>query len=262
MGCHTWAYRKIKNVDTFRNIIEQSIDEMIDFVSDTTLKTSIEENRPYLIDNFNAYMESVEEGEQSYDPDDVCYVDEDTGERVMYHLETYEQFVKRFNKYILKLKTILREINQHKDYDSCVDKFNDYINIIQQCLSADYSIRIHGGAVYVRELEDGYIQLNNPFDEYTGLFFRVYGYPCEHEDKFYVGSPTGKNPHGWTDAESLIEFLEWYKDVCDCDEPYCLECKNDDNTWKLHYGYDEFLYDKIRKFFSKFEKNEILIEFS
>lgn len=264
MGCHTWAYCKIKEVDTFRRIIEDSMRGMEQFINDEMNAVDWENEQEWLFKNFSEYMAEVDAGEREFNSDDVSYVDEETGQCIMYHEETFNQYMKRYNRYLNMLKTIYHNILVNHSYNECVSMFNDSWDIIDQCLSFQYNIKLHNGEVYVREFGDGYVQSNNPFNECPELFFRVYGYPCDEPDDFYESSPDGKNPHGWTDAESLIEFLEWYKntEIGSEQKPYWCIDKKDDGSWNLGYGYTEELYDHIRKFFSRFRKGDVLIEFN
>lgn len=243
MGSHTWGYKKVEDVDRFKSIIESAIISTESYINDDFIRENFDQHQEYAKENFNAYLEEVEEGERKFDPDDIYYIDED-GNQVMYHQETYDQHIKRYKKRLEKLKTILHDVS---DYQTYVQIFKDSYDLIEDSV-IDYSIRIKNDQVYYEKWdynEFGELVVENKF-QILDDYFRVYGYPVCREDEFYITSPTGKNPGGWTDAEELIQFLDWYKDQDkDVQEPeYIIENKK-------YFGYDEGLYDQIRKLFNK-----------
>lgn len=257
MGCHTWSYRKVKNIDTLKSIIDDSYNFIKDF-ADTYNEEQFNDYIKSTIDWYESYMNGVSWGNYSYDENDVSYVDEDTKERIFYHQESYEQYMKNLNKELTTITNVKNAADKSNDIDEVTKLIVDNYDLICNNNSLKYSIQIHNGNVYCCEYDDsdGHKQINNPFE--NKKFFRVYGYPVDQTDEFYLTSPTGTNPLGWTDAESLIDFLEWYKNTDEGSrQPYTFDENNN-----LVEGYTETLYKNIRDFFNSFEKDEVLIKFS
>lgn len=256
MGCHTWSYRKVQNIKTLKCIINDSYKCIKDFV-DTYNEEMHNDYIKLIIDWYKDYINNVNSGNIDYDENDVSYIDEDTKERIFYHQESYEQYMKKLNKELNAITNVKNIVDKSKDIDEVSKLIIDNYELIRNSNSFKYIIRIHNGNIYYCEYDrdDGTV-INNPFK--NKKFFRVYGYPIDQPDEFYLNSPTGTNPHGWTDAESLIDFLEWYKNT---DEGSQLPYTFDENN-NLVEGYTDTLYKNIRDFFNSFEKDEVLIEFS
>ena len=248
MGCHTWAYKKVKNIDTLKCIIDDSYNFIKNLV-DTYNEKTHNDWTTLAIDMYEDYINNVID----YDINDLSYVDEDTKERIFYHQETYEQHMKNLNKELTILTNIKNIADKSNDIEEVSKLIVDNYDIINNN-SFNYML-IHNGNIYYYEYDDEYKQIDNPFE--NKKFFRVFGYPNDQPNEFYLTSPTGTKPLGWTDAESLIDFLEWYKNtVKGSQPPYTYDENNN-----LVEGYTDTLYKNIRDFFNSFEKDEVLIEF-
>ena len=257
MGCHTWSYRKVKNIDVLKSIIDDSYKFIKDF-ADTYTKEMYNDYIKSAIEWYESYMDGVNRRDYSYDENDVSYIDEDTKERIFYHQEPYEQHMKNLSKELSAITNVKNIADKSNDIDEVSKLIIDNYDLICNNNSLKYFIQIHNGNIYYCEYDNSNErrQINNPFE--NKKFFRVYGYPVDQPDEFYLTSPTGINPLGWTDAESLINFLEWYKNT---DEGSRLPYTFDENN-NLVEGYTETLYKNIRDFFNSFEKDEVLIKFS
>lgn len=256
MGCHTWSYRKVKNINVLKSIIDDSYKFIKDF-ADTYTKEMYNDYIKSAIEWYESYMDGVNRGDYSYDENDVSYIDEDTKERIFYHQESYEQHMRNLSKELNAITNVKNIADKSNDIDEVSKLIIDNYDLVSNNNSFKYTIQIHNGNVYYREYDsNGYKEINSPFE--NKKFFRIYGYPVGQPDEFYLTSPTGTNPLGWTDAESLIKFLEWYKNT---DEGSQLPYTFDENN-NFVEGYTDILYKNIRDFFNSFEKDEVLIEFS
>ena len=254
MGRHTWAYRKVQNIDILKCIIDDAYESIKDFVDAYNEKM----HNDYIqstIDMYEGYINNVNRGIIFYDESAVSYTDEDTKERIFYHQETYEQHMKNLNKELSTITNIKCIADSSNNIDEVSKLIADNYELIHNN-SLRYMFQIHNGNVYYYEYDSNeYKQINNPFE--NKKFFRVFGYPIVQPDEFYLTSPTGTNPLGWTDAESLIDFLEWYKNTDKGSQPPYTYDENNN----LIEGYTDILYKNIRDFFNGFGKDEVLIEF-
>lgn len=264
MGCHTWSYRRLKDSKILENVLIESIESTKNFINIVRTDPSYTEKFAYEqdvnTDNYNAYLEDCKKGLCEYDEDLVSYVD-DTDQRIFYHEETIEQMIHRYDDQNILIQSILDELRLYDDGDAIMYFKNVWDDIFNIMSYEQYHLVLHNDIIYYSEWgndTDGmYRQLNNPFNEFDpSIFFRVYGYPFDNDPEFYEESPLGYNPVGFTDAENMIEFLEWYRTIDDT-VPYTI-----DKNGECVDGYTELLYDNIRTFFNHFEKDEVFVEFS
>lgn len=233
MGCYTWAYYRVKDTEMWDS----------------------EKERKYKLESFNDYIKYCQIEQIDVDPDDIMYIDEN-GDKIYYHLETYEQMVKRHEKLRDELNDVYELIQISDTFDDAARFFIENSSLIISNIE-DGDVCVKDNCVYYQTFNNGYLGMN-PFNVEGVKYFRVYGYPLDQEDEFYLTSPTGCRPEGgWTNAEDLIAFLEWYKNVSNCGEPVTYD-ENDE----MIEGYTEVLYNNIREFFGHFPENDVLVKFS
>ena len=257
----SWGYRKVEDIDRFRDILRSDIETVESYMVDEDLEDDWEEVLGYRKEDYLNYLKSVEEGEEHPDPSRIGYLDPKTNEFIFYYKETYDQYKKRYIRKFKQLREIQRTIKKTNDYSLCEEEFIKNYDILKNT-SLKYSILVKDGEVYYQWWNYdhlGQLELGNKYQILNDYIqFSDYS-PLDKDDIFYLTSPEEKKPTGWTNAEDLIKFLEWYKEIVKkCTklhpDPVCMI------NGETHSGYDEVLYGRIRELFNEADY-ELLVTF-
>lgn len=280
MGCSTWIYKRITEKNEcihFINNAIQNAKENIEWYtvnSNEYFNTESEEFKES-VNNFNDYIQDVKKGYFIYDTDIAfCYM---SNGKWIYRFElSLEDVIEECINVISKCQTILNEQHTFEElkyfiienfryfgfdfsdpyvYDCETDTDNSYIQ---------YSfIKIYNDEIYVYSdaiQHDAFANCS---------YFRIYGYPCESVPGcpiYYQDSPAGKLVYGWTNADELIDFLEWYKTADDKNPRFDEEGERIvtdlPQVQGNHCGYNDMLYSAIRNFFKVNKNKGLLVHFS
>ena len=246
MGCHTWAYRKITDKESLQQLIRNVKDNALWLHAHYTREEFEEDNKKYLEESIEEYYYYVKKGEIIHDVSNVTYFLSD-GTWVLIEDFTYDDYCK-------DVANTVRMCDQALAALQTVEELEKFIIDHIRCYNFDITDDIH----YQKRIFEDHIYMGSTellSEVFKGKkFFRVFGYPCDQDYLFYNTLPEGIHNNGWTNAEDLISFLEWYKNT-----------KNGQNHKPLlgdeYIDYGEELYDGIRDFFKDYKDDELLIDF-
>lgn len=267
MSCSTYIYKRVTTKEEALRLIKAAL---------TEAKTNLEfwQMNPNLLNDpddevqFNDFMDEVKKGNWIYDAD-VAFYRFSTGKWIYRFELTFDAVEEGFNNVIKMCEEFLscpRSFEEMKkfildNYDYWDFEFTEPCSLLTgEDFDADYerytSTKIVDDEIYVHSDK---IQ----HDVFEGLsYFRVFGYPCEMQYEYptyYMTSPAGKEVFGWTNADELIEFLDWWKNTKwgkESEKPYVITPERDEIT-----GFGEAMNSVIRDFFKSHEGEDLLIHF-
>lgn len=263
MGCHTFIYKKITNKDDLKKLIDGAIVSarmMIDSYNDYE-PGQYEEEMSEIEKDMSQYWQDVKDGLIMHDPDHVYYYFPD-GRWILCDEMTFDDVINGYNSVINTCEHALATYDTFDDLRQFIIDHTKYYGFFFESPHSErywtdstftddeqiHDMIVINGEIYARSYkiqEDAF--KHSPF-------FRIEGYPCHQDDSFYKGSPDERRIFAWSNANDLIEFLEWYKTT---------------KQGKAHkpsidgedVDYDDKLYDVIRNFFKLNDGKNLLVHF-
>ena len=269
MSCSTYIYKRVTTKEEAIRLIKSALSEAKDNIEFYSMNPDI------LVDEdsksmFNDFMEEVKQGKWIYD-ESVAFCRMSNGKWIYRFELTNDDIIEECNNVIAKCEEFLAKDHTFEEMKKFILDNYEYWGFdfsepfswdAEDSYSADYDrytiVKITDDEIYVHSTK---IQ----HDSFENIpYFRVYGYPCDEqyeEPTYYQSAPAGKDVFGWSNAEDLIKFLEWWKDTKwgkdeDIEEPYVITASNE-----MFKGYGDKLYSAIRNFFEVNKGKELLVHF-
>lgn len=263
MGCHTFIYKKITDKDDLKKLIDGAIVSarmMIDSYNDYE-PGQYEEEMSEIEKDMSQYWQDVKDGLIMHDPDHVYYYFPD-GRWILCDEMTFDDVINGYNSVINTCEHALATYDTFDDLRQFIIGHTKYYGFFfesphSERYWADSTFtddeQIHDMIVINSEIYARSYKIQEDAFKHSP-FFRIEGYPCHQDDSFYKGSPDERRIYAWSNADDLIEFLEWYKTT---------------KQSKLHkpsidgddVDYGDKLYDVIRNFFRVNDGKNLLVHF-
>ena len=269
MSCSTYIYKRVTTKEEALRLIKGALSEAKDNIEFYSMNPDI------LVDEdsksmFNDFMEEVKQGKWIYD-ESVAFCRMSNGKWIYRFELTNDDIIEECNNVIAKCEEFLAKDHTFEEMKKFILDNYEYWGFdfsepfswdAEDSYNTDYDrytiVKITDDEIYVHSTK---IQ-HESFEKIP--YFRVYGYPCDEqyeEPTYYQSAPAGKDVFGWSNAEDLIEFLEWWKDTKwgkneDIEEPYVIT-----TTHEMFKGYGDKLYSAIRNFFEVNKGKELLVHF-